>query len=138
MSTVRIPTPLRKLTGDQRVVQADGATLVELVEDLDRRFPGIKARILDGDGRVHSFVNIFVDDQDVRFLQGLATPLREETEVAIVPAMAGGQMTSKIGMRGRPPKSELILRSGYHGHPPDQEKDTRLKCAHQIRRSPPD
>jgi molybdopterin synthase sulfur carrier subunit len=91
MSTVRIPTPLRKLTGDQRVVQANGATLVELVEDLERRFPGIKGRILDGDGRVHSFVNIFVDDQDVRFLQGLATPLREETEVAIVPAMAGGQ-----------------------------------------------
>src|SRR5713226_1046903 len=89
MSTVRIPTPLRKLTGDQRVVQASGATLVDLVEDLERRFPGIKARIVDGDGRVHSFVNIFVDDQDVRFLQGLATPLGEEAEVAIVPAMAG-------------------------------------------------
>lgn len=90
MSTVRIPTPLRKLTGDQRVVHASGATLVELVEDLERRFPGIKARIMDGDGRIHSFVNLFVDDQDVRFLQGLATPLREDAEVAIVPAMAGG------------------------------------------------
>ncbi len=90
MPTVRIPAPLRKLTGDQRMVQASGATLADLVADLDRRFPGIKGRIMNADGQVHSFVNIFVDDQDVRFLQGLATPLREETEIAIIPAMAGG------------------------------------------------
>ncbi len=90
MPTVRIPGPLRKLTGDQRVVQANGATLVDLVQDLERRYPGIKARIVDGDGRVHSFVNIFVNDEDVRFLQGLATPLREDAEIAIIPAMAGG------------------------------------------------
>jgi molybdopterin synthase sulfur carrier subunit len=90
MPTVRIPSPLRKLTGDQRVVQASGATLVDLVADLERRFPGIKSRIMDGDSKVHSFVNIFVDDQDVRFLQGLATPLREEAEISIIPAMAGG------------------------------------------------
>ncbi len=91
MAKVRIPAPLRKLTGDQRVVQASGTTLVDLVEDLERRFPGMRARLVDGDGRVHSFVNIFVDDQDVRFLQGLATPLGEEAEVAIIPAMAGGR-----------------------------------------------
>ncbi len=91
MASVRIPGPLRKLTGDQRVVEASGATLVDVVEDLERRFPGIKGRIVDGNGRVHSFVNVFVDDQDVRFLQGLATPLREDAEVAIVPAMAGGR-----------------------------------------------
>src|SRR5439155_23286280 len=91
MAKVRIPAPLRKLTGDQRVVQASGNTLVDLVEDLERRFPGMRARLVDGDGRVHSFVNIFVDDQDVRFLQGLATPLGEEAEVAIIPAMAGGR-----------------------------------------------
>ncbi len=91
MASVRIPGPLRKLTGDQRVVEASGATLVDVVEDLERRFPGIKGRIVDGNGRVHSFVNVFVDDQDVRLLQGLATPLREDAEVAIVPAMAGGR-----------------------------------------------
>jgi len=90
MARVRIPAPLRKLTGDQRTVSAQGATLQELVEDLERQFPGIKARIVDGDGRVLSFVNIFVDDEDVRFLQGLQTPVRTDAEVAIIPAMAGG------------------------------------------------
>lgn len=97
MPTVRIPAPLRKLTGDQRVVQASGATLVDLVADLERRFPGIKGRIMNADGQVHSFVNIFVDDQDVRFLQGLATPLREEAEIAIIPAMAGGTDPARSG-----------------------------------------
>ncbi len=91
MPMVRIPTPLRKLTGDQRMVEASGATLVELVDDLERRYPGLKTRLVDGDGRVHSFVNIFVNDEDVRFLQGLATPLKENAEVAIIPAMAGGR-----------------------------------------------
>jgi molybdopterin synthase sulfur carrier subunit len=95
MPTVRIPSPLRKLTGDQRVVQANGATLAELVADLERRFPGMRGRILSDEGQVHSFVNIFVDDQDVRFLQGLATPLREEAEIAIIPAMAGGRDRSR-------------------------------------------
>lgn len=90
MATVRIPTPLRKLTGEQRTVQARGTTLAEVFDDLDRRFPGIKARVVDGDGRVHSFVNVFVDDEDVRLLQGLDTPVREDAEVAIIPAMAGG------------------------------------------------
>ena len=90
MATVRIPTPLRKLTNDARVVRAAGETLVEVVEDLERQFPGLRARIVDGDGRVHAFVNIFVNDEDVRFLQGLATPLDERSEVAIIPAMAGG------------------------------------------------
>ena len=90
MATVRIPAPLRRLTGDRRTVRADGATLVEVVEDLERQFPGIKSRLVDGEGNVHAFVNIFVDDEDVRFLQGLRTPLRPEAEVAIIPAMAGG------------------------------------------------
>ena len=90
MATVRIPTPLRKLTGEQRTVQARGTTLAEVLDDLDCRFPGIKARVVDGDGRVHSFVNVFVDDEDVRLLQGLDTPVREDAEVAIIPAMAGG------------------------------------------------
>lgn len=96
MPKVRIPAPLRRLTGDQRVVEAGGATLADLVEDLERRFPGIKARIVDGEGKVHSFVNVFVNDEDVRFLQGMATPLREDAEVAIIPAMAGGRHRSKL------------------------------------------
>ncbi|MDQ7842148.1 MAG: MoaD/ThiS family protein [Armatimonadota bacterium] len=90
MATVRIPAPLRKLTGDRRTVQAAGNTLSELVEDLDRQFPGMKARLVDGEGQVLAFVNIFVNDQDIRFLQGLQTPVAPDAEVAIIPAMAGG------------------------------------------------
>lgn len=99
MAKVRIPAPLRKLTGDLRVVQAEGATLVDLVEDLERQFPGIKTRLVDGDGRVHAFVNIFVDEEDVRFLLGLQTPLRQDAEVSIIPAMAGGQEQRNCGTR---------------------------------------
>ena len=90
MAQVRIPTPLRALTHDARVVHAAGATLVEIVDDLERQFPGIRARLVDGDGAVHAFVNIFVNDEDIRFLQGLATPLTDQADVSIIPAMAGG------------------------------------------------
>ncbi|MBI2123604.1 MAG: MoaD/ThiS family protein [Armatimonadetes bacterium] len=91
MATVRVPAPLRKLTGELRTVGASGKTVAEVVEDLERQFPGFKARVVDGDGKVLSFVNIFVDNEDVRFLRGLETPLQEDAEVAIIPAMAGGQ-----------------------------------------------
>lgn len=91
MATVRIPTPLRKLTGDQRTVQASGRTVAEVVDDLERRYPGFKARVVDGDGKVLSFVNIFVNDEDVRFLQGLATPVADDADVSVIPAMAGGR-----------------------------------------------
>lgn len=94
MATVRIPTPLRKLTGDQRTVQASGRTVAEVVDDLERRYPGFKARVVDGDGKVLSFVNIFVNDEDVRFLQGLATPVADDADVSIIPAMAGGRHTT--------------------------------------------
>jgi molybdopterin synthase sulfur carrier subunit len=90
MAQVRIPTPLRALTHNARVVQAVGMTLADIVDDLERQFPGIRARLLDGDGAVHEFINIFVNDEDVRFQQGLATPVPEPADVSIVPAMAGG------------------------------------------------
>lgn len=99
MATIRIPTPLRKLTGDQKAVEAKGSTVAELVDDLERQFPGVKARVVDGEGKVHSFVNIFVEDEDVRFLQGLATPVNEDTEVSIIPAMAGGRETHRLVIR---------------------------------------
>ena len=95
MARVRIPAPLRALTKDTRVVHAAGATLVEVVDDLERQFPGIRARIVDGDGAVHAFVNIFVNDEDIRFLQGLATPLTDRADVSIIPAMAGGARTAR-------------------------------------------
>jgi molybdopterin converting factor small subunit len=95
MAQVRIPAPLRALTNNTRVVRASGATLGEVVDDLERQFPGIRARIVDGEGSVHAFVNIFVNDEDIRFLQGLATPLTDQADVSIIPAMAGGSSTPR-------------------------------------------
>lgn len=89
---VRIPTPLRRLTNGERVVEVEGADLQEAIEELDRRFPGIRARILDERGDVLQFVNIFVNERDIRFLDGIRTPLEDGSEVSIVPAMAGGDV----------------------------------------------
>ncbi len=87
---VRIPTPLRRITNGERVVTVDGGDVAQALQALDRRFPGFRAKILDDRGEVLQFVNIFVDEQDIRFLSGLRTPLRDGAEVSIVPAMAGG------------------------------------------------
>lgn len=90
MATIRIPTPMRRYTNGERQVTVSAATLAAAVDELDRRFPGVRERLVDAEGRLHHFVNIFVDEEDVRLLQGLATPLDERTEVSIIPAMAGG------------------------------------------------
>ena len=87
---VRIPTPLRRITNGERVVQAEGGDLAQAIDDLDRRYPGLRAKILDDRGEVLQFVNIFVNERDIRFLSGVRTPLEEGAEVSIVPAMAGG------------------------------------------------
>lgn len=87
---VRIPTPLRRLTNGERLIEVRGGDLAQVIDELDRRFPGIRAKILDDQGEVLQFVNIFVNEQDIRFLDGLRTPLDEGAEVSIVPAMAGG------------------------------------------------
>jgi sulfur-carrier protein len=90
MATVRIPTPLRKLTDGKEEVSAVGATIGEVISDLEKNYPGIKARICDDSGQVRRFVNIFANDEDIRFLQNLDTPVGAEDEVSIVPAIAGG------------------------------------------------
>lgn len=90
MAIVRIPTPLRKLTGGAEEVTATGKNVGELIGELERKYPGIKERICDENGTVRRFVNIFVKDEDIRFLQNLDTPLGEKDEVSIVPAIAGG------------------------------------------------
>ncbi len=90
MANVRIPTPLRKLTNDLEVVSAAGANVGELIANLDKAFPGLRERICDEEGNVRRFVNIFVSDEDIRFMQDLATPLKDADEVSIVPAIAGG------------------------------------------------
>lgn len=90
MPTIRIPTPLRKLTDEQETVQAAGSTIGEIIESLDQAFPGLKERICDDDGNVRRFVNVFLNDEDIRFLEEKATPVKETDEVSIVPAIAGG------------------------------------------------
>jgi molybdopterin synthase sulfur carrier subunit len=90
MAQVRIPTPLRKYTGGAEAVQADGATVAALVADLDKRHPGIRDRICDESGAVRRFVNIFVNGEDIRFLQNLETAVKPTDEVSVVPAIAGG------------------------------------------------
>ena len=90
MAQVRIPTPLRKYTGGAEAVTAEGATVAALVADLDKRHPGIRERICDETGAVRRFVNIFVNGEDIRFLQNLDTAVKAGDEVSVVPAIAGG------------------------------------------------
>ena len=87
---VRIPTPLRGLTKDQDVVSAEGPSVGAAIEELERSFPGMKNRLCDETGELRRFVNIYVNGEDVRFLQGLETPIADRDEMSIVPAVAGG------------------------------------------------
>lgn len=88
--TVRIPTTLRTLTGGASEVAVEAATVGEVLTALDASHPGFRDRLLDDDGKLRRFVNVFVSDDDVRFLQGLDTPVPAGETVAIVPAVAGG------------------------------------------------
>jgi molybdopterin synthase sulfur carrier subunit len=89
-NTIRIPTPMRKLTNDQEVVEAAGANIGELIESLEQSFPGIKERLCDENGNVRRFVNIFLNDEDIRFLEDKQTAVKAGDEISIVPAIAGG------------------------------------------------
>ena len=87
---VRIPSPLRKLTKDEEDVAVEGANISEILANLDTAFPGLIERICDEQGNVRRFVNIFVNDEDIRFLEEKATPVKAGDEISIVPAIAGG------------------------------------------------
>ena len=87
--TVRIPTPLRTLTGGKESVTADGSTIQALIDNLEGSYPGIKDRLVDDKG-VRRFVNLYLGDEDIRFLDGLQTELKDGDELSIVPAIAGG------------------------------------------------
>jgi sulfur-carrier protein len=88
-TTVRIPTPLRTLTAGNDEVSADGRTVAELIDDLEKKHPGIRERLLDDKG-VRRFVNIYIGEEDIRFLEGLKTEVKSGDTVSIVPAIAGG------------------------------------------------
>ena len=87
---VRIPTPLRSLTKGNAEVQAKGHTVEGLVEDLERQFPGLRERLVDEGGQLRRFINIYVNEEDIRFLQLGKTVLKDGDQVSIVPAIAGG------------------------------------------------
>ena len=87
---VRIPTPLRKLTNNEEVVEIDPGTVGAAIAQLQSRYPGIRERLLDETGAVRRFVNVYVNEEDIRFLQNQQTPVKDGDEVSIIPAIAGG------------------------------------------------
>lgn len=87
---VRIPTPLRKLTNNEEVVEITAGTVQEAIGELQTRYPGIKERLVDETGAVRRFVNVYVNEEDIRFLQNQQTPLQDGDEISIIPAIAGG------------------------------------------------
>ena len=87
---VRIPTPLRKLTNNEEIVEVEARTIRDAIAELQSRYPGIKERLLDDDGSVRRFVNVYVNEEDIRFLQNQETPIKDGDEVSIIPAIAGG------------------------------------------------
>ena len=88
---VRIPTPLRAVTKGAAEVQAAGDTVADVIEDLERQFPGLRERLIDEGGAVRRFINVYVNEEDIRFLQGAKTALKPGDQVSIVPAIAGGR-----------------------------------------------
>ena len=87
---VRIPTPLRKLTNNEELVEVNAATIGAAIQELQAKFPGISERLVDEKGEVRRFVNVYVNEEDIRFLQNQNTPLKEGDEISIIPAIAGG------------------------------------------------
>jgi molybdopterin synthase sulfur carrier subunit len=87
---IRIPTPLRKLTNGEELVEVSAASVGAAIIELQSRFPGIKERLMDETGEVRRFVNVYVNEEDIRFLQNQQTPLKDGDEVSIIPAIAGG------------------------------------------------
>lgn len=87
---VRIPTPLRKLTNGESEVEANGADISELIDDLEKSYPGIKSKLCEENGNVRKFLNIYLNDDDIRFMDSLATEVRDGDNISLIPAIAGG------------------------------------------------
>ncbi len=90
MPSVRIPTPLRRLTGEKDEVMVNSKNIGELINELEKQFPGIRERLCDETGNVRRFINLYVNNEDIRFLKGIETELKENDIVSIIPAIAGG------------------------------------------------
>jgi len=91
MATVYVPTPLRRFTGGQSKIVESAATVGDLIRKLDGHYPGFSGKLLDGEGGVKRFINVFRNDDEIRALDGLETTIGEDDKVSIVPAMAGGR-----------------------------------------------
>lgn len=87
---VRIPTPLRKLTNNEEIVEVNAPTVRGAIAELQSRYPGIRERLLDESGAVRRFVNVYLNEEDIRFLQNQETPIKDGDEISIIPAIAGG------------------------------------------------
>ena len=87
---VRIPTPLRPMTNDQDIVETEGATVAEILDKLAADYPGLKERLYDEGGKIRRFVNVYLNDEDIRFFDGPDTAVKDGDELSIVPAVAGG------------------------------------------------
>ena len=91
MATVFIPSSLRRYTAGQSKAEVSGGTINEVIEDLEQQYPGVKSRLCDDSGQIKRYVNVFVNDEEIRALQGADTQVSEKDEISIVPAMAGGR-----------------------------------------------
>ena len=114
---VRIPTPLRKLTGEQDIIKAKGSTVGEVIQWMTETYPGLKERLRDEKGTVRRFINIYVNNEDIRFIQNLETPLKEGDQLSIVPAIAGGSTAKRRVTLFFPPeliKEPVIYNIGQH------------------------
>ncbi len=98
--TVHVPTPLRKLTDNQAELQIEAGTVGELVDNLESAHPGLKEKLLDESGEIRRYVNIFINDEDIRFLDGKGSELKDTDSVSIVPAIAGGGAIPGGGVAG--------------------------------------
>ena len=87
---VKIPTVFRKFTGNEATVEVQPGTIADLIDQLDARFPGFKEQLLAGDGQLHRFVNVYVNDEDARYLEKLDTKVTEGDRVSLLPSVAGG------------------------------------------------
>lgn len=88
--TVRVPTPMRRVSGGAKDVQADGSTVAGVIEDLERRYPGFKDRLCEEDGILRRFINIYVNGEDIRYAKGIDTAVKDGDEMSIIPAVSGG------------------------------------------------
>jgi molybdopterin synthase sulfur carrier subunit len=114
---VRMPTPLKKLTGEQDIIKAEGSTVGEVIQWLTETYPGLKERLRDEQGAVRRFINIYVNDEDIRFVQNLETPVKEGDQISIIPAIAGGSTAKRRVTLFFPPeliKEPVIYNIGQH------------------------